>query len=62
MTSEAELSSVATALDELSRRVSGIAEGLSGTARDDVAVTLFEVERSLASAQQRLGRVLEQLR
>jgi hypothetical protein len=62
MTSGAELSSVATALDELTRRVTGIAEGLSGTDRDDVAMTLFEVERSLATAQRRLGQVVERFR
>jgi DNA/RNA-binding domain of Phe-tRNA-synthetase-like protein len=62
MTSGAELSSVATALDELTKRVAGIAEGLSGTERDDVALTLYEVERSLATAQRRLGRVMEQMR
>lgn len=62
MTSGAELSSVATALDELTKRVSGLAEGMSGTDRDDVAITLYEVERSLATAQRRLGRVVEQLR
>lgn len=62
MASGAELSSVATALDELTKRVTGIAEGMSGTDRDDLATTLFEVERSLATAARRLERVVEALR
>ena len=45
-----QLSSVSTALDELTERVTGIAESFSGTERDDVATSLFEVERALRSA------------
>lgn len=55
----AELSSLATALDDLSRRVTDIAEGLTGTDADSTAVELFEVERALGEAQRRLGRVIE---
>ena len=55
----AELSSLATALDELAGRVTAIAERLSGGDRDDVAVELFEVERALGGARRRLGRLLE---
>ena len=55
----AELSSLATALKELSARVTSIAEGLSGTERDGAAVDLYEVERALGEAQRRLARVLE---
>ena len=55
----AELTSLATALDELSTRVTTIAEGLSGTERDGTAAELFEVERALGEAQRRLARVLE---
>jgi hypothetical protein len=55
----AELSSLATALEDLSARVTSIAEGLSGTERDGTAVELYEVERALGEAQRRLARVLE---
>jgi len=55
----AELSSLATALDDLTARVTAIADGLSGSARDDVAVELYEVERALDGARRRLARVLE---
>ena len=62
MASGAELSSVASALDELTKRVTAIAEGLADTDRDDLATTLYEVERSLATAASRLGRVVDVLR
>jgi hypothetical protein len=55
----AELSSLATALDELTGRVSGIADQLTGTEHDLIAGELFEVERALGAAQRRLARVLE---
>jgi hypothetical protein len=55
----AELSSVATALDDLTRRVTGIAERVSGGDRDDVANDLFEVERSLVRAHRLLAKVVE---
>jgi hypothetical protein len=57
----AELSSLATALDELTGRLTGIADLLSGTEHDLVASELFEVERALGAAQRRLGRLVERL-
>jgi hypothetical protein len=62
MASGAELSSVATALDELTKRVADLAEGLAGSDQDDLATTLYEVERSLATAARRLGRVVDVMR
>jgi hypothetical protein len=53
-----QLSSVSTTLNELKQRVSSMAEGLSGSQRDDVATTLFEVERSLATAARRLDQLV----
>ncbi len=53
-----ELSSISTALDDLRRRVTAIAEGASGTDLDWVASNLFEVERSLGEAGRRLGTVM----
>ena len=57
--SAAELSSLATALDELTRRLVGIADGYAGNRRDDVAGELYSVERHLANAARRLSRVVE---
>lgn len=56
-----QLSSVATALDELTRRVTEMAELLAGADREDLAGELFEVERSLLAAGRRLARVVDEL-
>jgi hypothetical protein len=57
-----ELSSLATALDDLTRRVTGIGEGLANTSADWVAQDLFAVERSLRAAHRRLASLNERLR
>lgn len=57
-----ELSSVATALDDLTRRVTAIAEALANTQDDWVAQDLFAVERSLGAAHRRLAALNERLR
>jgi hypothetical protein len=57
-----ELSSMATALDELTRRVTTMAEGLAHTQADWVAQDLFAVERSLGAARRRLTALNERLR
>ena len=57
-----QLSSVSTALAELTDRVSGLAEELSGSHRDDVATSLFEIERSLRTAARRLDQLVSDLR
>ncbi len=57
-----ELSSVATALDDLTRRVTAIAEGLANTQADWVAQDLFAVERALRGAHRRLATLNERLR
>ena len=56
--SNAELSSLATALDDLTKRVSTLAEGLANE-QQDLATELFEVERSLNGARRRLRKVVE---
>lgn len=53
---------MATALEELSRRVTAIAEGLANTQADWVAQDLFAVERSLGAASRRLTALNERLR
>ncbi len=59
MTARAELSSVATRLHELLGRISEIADGLGPEEKDEVGPELFEVERTLRSAERRLNRVLD---
>jgi len=53
---------MSTALDDLARRVTGIAEDLSSTQADWVAQDLFAVERSLGAARRRLATLNERLR
>jgi hypothetical protein len=59
MSARAELSSVATRLHELLGRVAEIADGLGHDEQDEVGPELFEVERTLRSAERRLNRVLD---
>ena len=61
MSAGPELSSISTALNTLTDRITGMAESMSGTERDDLAMALFEVERSLVAAQRRLDLVVGQL-
>lgn len=58
MTTRAELGSLATTLEELTRRVSSLAEG-AGAGEEDLATELFGIERSLTGALRRLSRVAE---
>jgi hypothetical protein len=62
MSVRAELSSVATSLDELLGRVSRIAEGLTADEREVVGPDLFEVERSLRAARRRVSRLADSAR
>jgi hypothetical protein len=61
-TDRAELSALATSIDELTRRVTAAADRLRGTSRDDIANGLYEVERSLLTASRKLERVVRDLR
>lgn len=58
----AELSSLATALDDVAKRVTAIAEAYAGARRDDLATELYQVERALAGARRGLARVLDNQR
>jgi hypothetical protein len=53
---DAELSSFASALEEVAGRVASIAESLAGTDDDALASDLFEVERSLHEAIRRIAQ------
>ena len=54
-----ELSSIASSLEELTKRLSAFAEEARAQARDDLASELFGVERSLTGALRRIRRVGE---
>lgn len=56
-----QLSSVATALTELTTRLGDLGEALAQTSADEVANGLFEVERLLRTAGRRLDKVLDHL-
>jgi hypothetical protein len=58
----AELSALATTLDDLTRRITAVADRFAGTPRADVADDLYEVERSLLTASRKLDRVERSLR
>lgn len=53
----AELSSLSSALADLTRRVSGIAEQAASDKDDEVSTELFAVERALRGASRRLERL-----
>ncbi|HVL05173.1 MAG TPA: hypothetical protein VM388_04245 [Acidimicrobiales bacterium] len=57
-----ELSSLATALEDLTKRVTAIAEELANTQADWAAQDLFAVERSLRAGHRRLATLNERLR
>lgn len=59
MSARAELSSVATALDEMAQRVAAIAAGLSRDEHEALSADLFEVERALGNASRRLNRAID---
>lgn len=54
----AELSSITTVLEDLQGRVVEVADRWRSRERDDVAGDLYDVERSLRSAQRRIRRAL----
>ena len=54
----AQLASVATALDELTDRVTRLAEEMNGAADEQAATELFEIERTLRQAARRLDRLV----
>lgn len=55
----AQLSSLSTALDDLSKRVTDLADQFKVSPREDVAADLYEVERHLVAAGRRLRGVLD---
>lgn len=58
----AELVALAGSLDDLTRRITAIADRLRGGPRNDVADGLYEAERSLLAAARQMERVVRTLR
>ena len=52
----AELSSIRDAIDDLERRVAGMAKGYEGTEREDVLAVLYEAERALRTSRRHVER------
>jgi len=62
-TDSAQLTAIASALDELTGRVTAIADRHAGRPPEEaVAGGLYDVERNLQAAARRLAAVLRQLR
>lgn len=59
MTSAAELSSILTGLEEITKRVTAIADSYASERREDLAGDLYAVERQLVNASRRLGKAAD---
>ena len=59
MSMAAELSSLTTALEDLTKRVTAMADCYAAQRREDLAGELYAVERQLVNAARRLGRVVD---
>jgi hypothetical protein len=57
-----ELSALASSLDDITNRITALADRYRGTARADVADSLYEVERSLNTASRLLTRAVRGMR
>lgn len=57
----AELATMGTTLDDLVARVTEMAERYRGGPRDDVAIRMYELERSLVRANRQLAALTRQL-
>lgn len=57
MPTEAELRAIATSVENLTARVQSMAESLEGEHQEGLKDDLFEIERLLAAAARRLGKV-----
>jgi hypothetical protein len=54
----AELSSLATALDEITRRVSDMGDEAAKAKDEGAATDLYEIERTLRAAARRLNKLV----
>jgi hypothetical protein len=58
----AQLSAMASTLEDLTRRITDIASGYQGSPREDVAQGLYDTERALISAGRQLAKVMRLMR
>ncbi|HLM64433.1 MAG TPA: hypothetical protein VK306_09060 [Acidimicrobiales bacterium] len=58
----AELSALSSSLDDLTARITAVADRLRTSPRPETSDGLYEVERSLTTAGRQLNRVLRDLR
>lgn len=58
MSHAAELSSLATAAEDLNRRITAIADSYAAERREDLAADLYAVERQLHNVVRRLNRAM----
>jgi ElaB/YqjD/DUF883 family membrane-anchored ribosome-binding protein len=56
-TPKAELSSLATALEELTRRLAAIADAAASEKNEQISTELYAVERALRAAHRRLAKL-----
>jgi hypothetical protein len=56
----AELAPIATGLEELTQRITDIAEQYRAGSDDQLSTELFEIERSLQQAARRLDRLVRE--
>jgi hypothetical protein len=61
MSAGPELSSISSDIEAITKRIATTAESFAGTQRDDLASTLFDVERALLAARRRLDTVVNAL-
>ena len=57
-----ELSALASSLEDMTARITAVADRYRGTTRSDVADSLYEVERTLNTASRQLARALRGMR
>lgn len=57
----AHLSSLSTALEDLTKRITTLADDYQGSPREDVAADLYDVERHLQSAHRRLRTLVDKV-
>ena len=57
----AQLSSLSSALEDLTQRITTLADGYQGSPRQDVAADLYEVERQLQAAHRRLRTLVDRI-
>lgn len=55
---QAELSSLSSVLDDLTARVTALADTFARAKREELSVDLYEVERNLRTANRRLAKVV----